>query len=163
IALLQTDGKLGALTLQNAPLMRRLIEQHRVAAPPDLVRAGLYEADAWRPLIGTDVPAGISLDEYATGLAAQVRLAHPTLVAADRLRRGHVPLGREGDGAVTSAVASFLEAGAPAHELGARPLNTWAGFTALSGPVQDAALRFERLYQISPSDASLDALLGAGF
>ena len=36
ISTLQTDGKLGALTLQNAPLMRRLVEQHKIAATGDL-------------------------------------------------------------------------------------------------------------------------------
>jgi hypothetical protein len=162
IAQLQTDGKLGALTLQNAPLMQRLIQQRKVVATGDLARAGLYQADAWRELIGTDVPAGLTVDQYATGLAAQVRLAHPTLVAADRLRKEQPALGGARNGNIASAVASFLEAGAATKEVGTRPLNTWDGFASLPADIQQGALHFERVYQISPSDQSLDALLGAG-
>ncbi len=162
ISRLQTDGKLGALTLQNAPLMRRLVEQHKVAATGDLVRAGLYQADAWREVIGTDVPAGLTAEQYATGLAAQVRLAHPTLVTADRLRKGQIALAPE-RGDVVGAAARFLESGAAANRIGARPLNTWDGFAALPPDVRDGLQRLERVYQISPSDESLDTLLAKGF
>ncbi|MDQ1424756.1 MAG: hypothetical protein QOD72_2254, partial [Acidimicrobiaceae bacterium] len=162
IARLQTDGKLGALTLQNAPLMRRLVEQGHVNETGDLVRAGLYQADAWHELIGADVPAGLTAEQYARGLAAQVRLAHPTLVAADRLRKGEVPIGGEHDG-VAAPIADFLESGAARNRIGARPVSTWDGFTAQPPAVQDGLKRFERVYQISPSDESLNVLLAKGF
>ena len=125
------------------------------------MRAGLYQADAWHEVIGTDVPAGLTADDYAAGLAAQVRLAHPTLVAADRLRKGQSALAPE-RGDVIGAAASFLESGAAANRIGARPLNMWDGFAALPPDVQDGLKRFERVYQISPSDQSMSVLLSKG-
>ncbi len=93
IAQLQTDGKLGHLTLQNASLMRRLVEDERVETTTDLVKNGLYDPDAWMPLIAGRVPPGLTADEYAAGLAAQVRYSFPTLVTADLVRREQVVLG----------------------------------------------------------------------
>ncbi|MGH9138579.1 MAG: hypothetical protein ACRD0G_16295, partial [Acidimicrobiales bacterium] len=47
VAALQTDGKLGFLTRQNAPLVRRLAEDIGVKDTADLVTAGLHDAKAW--------------------------------------------------------------------------------------------------------------------
>jgi hypothetical protein len=155
ISRLQTDGKLGHLTLQNAPLMRRLIEDERVETTADLVSSRLYDPGAWLPLIDGDVPAGLTADAYAAGLAAQVRYSHPTLVTADLVRSGQVTLGSP---ATAQKVADFLVTSDDAHRIGAEPISTWSGFDTLDAQVQQGALQLERLYQISPSDGALQTL-----
>jgi ABC toxin N-terminal region/Neuraminidase-like domain/Salmonella virulence plasmid 28.1kDa A protein len=159
VSALQTDGKLGFLTLQNASLMRRLVEDIGVKDTADLVAAGLYEARAWVPLVGDSVPAGLTAEAYADGLAAQVRLAHPTLVTADLVRRQSINVGGPD---VANAVADFLVAADATHRIGATPLQTWDGFDALAPEAQQCALLVERLHQISPSDASMRALSELG-
>jgi hypothetical protein len=160
IAKLQVDGKLGHLTLQNVPLMRRLVEGERAEATADLVTAGLYEPDTWLPLIGADVPQGLTAETYAAGLAAQVRFSHPQLVTADLVRRGQVELGEAG---VSAQVADFLVASDSQHRIGAEPIRTWSGFDALEAPARQAALRLERLYQITPSNGAMATLSRLGF
>ncbi|MDP9021637.1 MAG: hypothetical protein M3N57_02855 [Actinomycetota bacterium] len=156
---LRLDGKLGALTRHNAPVMGRLIANVGVTQLADLVTARLYEVDAWESVIGADTPEGVAAEDYATGLAIQVRLAFPTRVIAHQLRRGVVAIGDQG---VADGVAGFLERGADARQLGLVPLRRWDGFDDLDEAVRDGALLLERLHQITPSDASLRALAHAG-
>lgn len=156
---LRTDGKLGFLTRHNAPVMRRLVETEAVETTADLVSAGLYEAGAWEPIVGGDVPAGLTAEEYAAGLAAQVRLAYPTLVVADLVRKELIDVG---GGEVASAVADFFASDDGATRIGATPVRTWDGFSGLSPEAQASALLVERLHQISPSDQSMVALAGLG-
>jgi len=162
IGKLQLDGKLGHLTLQNAPLMRRLVEGQHVETTADLVTARLYEPAAWTPLIGGDVPAGLSADAYAAGLAAQVRYSHPQLVTADLVRRGEVVLGAADGQPVAQKVADFLVPSDGANRIGTAPIRTWPGFDALDEPAQRGALQLERLYQITPSDGAMQALSRLG-
>ena len=161
ITALQTDGKLGFLTRQNAPLVRELVERVGVKDTRDLVTAGLYDAKAWAPHIAGRVPEGLTADVYAEGLAAQVRLAHPTLVTAELVRREEIDVGGPN---VATAVADFLVANDAERRIGQTPLRTWAGFDDLDAEHQQGALLVERLHQMSPSDASMRALskLGIG-
>jgi hypothetical protein len=48
ISRLQTDGKLGFLTRQNAPLISRLRQTAQIVTVEDLPRAGLYRSEAWK-------------------------------------------------------------------------------------------------------------------
>ncbi|HEX4420791.1 MAG TPA: hypothetical protein VH165_22905, partial [Kofleriaceae bacterium] len=160
IAELQADGRLGFLTRQNAPLVARL-KAGKVATDTDLARAGLYQADAWLPLIGKDVPAGLDAGSYAAGLAAQVQLGYPTLVVAELVRRGTLPVDQstaDADG----EVAGFLRAGQGSYKIGDHPVKTWAGYAKLSSPAKDAARLVERLYQLTPSNDAMVALHAAG-
>jgi hypothetical protein len=172
IAALQTDGKLGYLTRFNAPLVARLRERAGIAAADDLARAGLYRPSAWIELIGNDVPAGLTREAYAAGLAAQVNLSYPTLVTAAMVGTGEVVLpaaraGRNADAAdavagPSSEVANFLVASHPDHEIGVSPVKTWRGYGQLSPAAQAGARGVERMYQISPSNESMIALSRAG-
>lgn len=160
IARLQTDGKLGYLTRQNAPLIGRLRQAAQVEATEDLVRAGLYKASAWKPLIGADVPAGISADSYAEGLAAQINLSYRTLVTAEMVRRRELPIDPPSDG--EGEVAAFLRAGHGQHTIGVEPVRRWEGYAALSAEGKNRARLVERLYQMSPSNDAMVALHNAG-
>lgn len=152
IAALQTDGKLGYLTGHNAPLVVRLREQTKITDATDLAHAGLYRTSAWTDVIGDDVPAGLTRDAYAAGLAAQVNLSYPTLVTAEMLRRDEVAA------SAANEVAAFLTAGHPAHRIGVHPVKTWHGYGELSPEARLGARQVERMYQISPSNESMMAL-----
>ncbi len=161
VSRLQTDGKLGHLTLQNAPLISRLANRAGVEATADLVTAGFYEPEPWIDLIGNDVPAGLTRQSYAVGMAAHVRLAYPTLVTADLVRRERVMVGGPD---VAGPVADFLAQAGPEHTLGRVPVATWPGFDDLAATVRDSVQTVERIYQITPSDGSMETLsrLGIG-
>ena len=159
ITALQTDGKLGFLTRQNAPLVRQLVERQGVRDTRDLVTAGLYDAEAWAPHVAGRVPEGLTAEVYAEGLAAQVRLAHPTLVTADLVRREAIDVGGPN---IATAVADFLVANDDEHRIGQTPLRTWTGFDDLDAEQQQGALLVERLHQLTPSDASMRALSNLG-
>lgn len=158
---LQTDGKLGHLTRQNAPLVAKLRQVAKISSAEDLPGAGLYKAQAWEALIGDDVPEGLTAQDYAAGLAAQVSLAYPTLVVADMVRRGEVGVdgpSPTGDG----EVAAFLRAGHARHKIGVEPVKRWTGYEHLSEAGKSAARVVERLYQLSPSNESMAALFRLG-
>jgi hypothetical protein len=138
------------------------------AAPSELVAHGYYEASAWTPLIGAGaVPSQVPGEDpaeqasnYAELLAAQVRLAFPTAVLADQVSRGVVPIADTA--AVASEVADFLNAQQGAFEIGVEPVEAFIARTALKG-TSDAVIaqvkRLQRVYQLTPDDQSLVALL----
>jgi hypothetical protein len=178
IARLQTDGKLGMLTRQNAPLIGRLRTMAKIATVEDLAGAGLYRAAAWKPLIGTDVPTGATVDTYAESLAAQVNLSYPTLVVAAMVRSGELAIDvrRDGAGEVAALarngeppidvpraggegeVATFLRNGHGTYTIGIDPVKQWTGYDKLTPQGRDGARLAERLYQLSPSNDAMVAL-----
>ncbi|MBK9452017.1 MAG: hypothetical protein IPN95_21875 [Bacteroidetes bacterium] len=158
ITRLQADAKLGFLTKQNVPLIQHLQQTLDIQRPEDLARAGLYKADAWQPLVADRVPQGLSVEEYTAGLASQINLSYPTLVTADMVRRKEIDV----DGNVRQGqVAAFLEAGYPNFEIGLQPVKNWDGFAELDQHTQIGVKKVERLYQMSPSNASMKALFDA--
>jgi hypothetical protein len=162
VARLQTDGKLGFLTRQNAPLIARLRKNAHITTAEDLPRAGLYKAEAWKKLISNDAPNQIGVDAYAAGLAAQVNLGYPTLVAAEMVRRGEIPVDAEHEGE-EGEVAKFLREGHARHTIGVDPVKRWKGFDKLSPKGRDGARLVERLFQLSPSNESMETLHRLGF
>jgi hypothetical protein len=156
-ARLQTDGKLGFLTRQNAPLVARLREKAKISAVEDLPRAGLYKADAWKELIGGDTPANMTVDSYAQGLAAQINVSLPTLVTAEMVRRGEIPVDPSPSGS-EGEVAAFLRSSHLKHTIGVESVKRWEGYDKLTPRGKDGARLVERLYQMSPSNDSMVAL-----
>jgi hypothetical protein len=153
IARLRATSALGRLTMQNAPVVGRLIQKERIRGLDDLASNGFHAAERWSDVIGDSVPAGLTPDAYAAGLAAQVRIAAPTLVAADLVRRKQVELDGEGD-----KVVDFLTGAHGAHTIGEEPMYRWEGFDELDEDGKSGALLVERLWQISPSNESMAAL-----
>lgn len=156
---LRVDAKLGHLTRQNAPLVARVTERFDVTDASDLVGAELYKAEAWSELIGDDVPEGLTAQEYAEGLAAQVGRSYPTMVVADMVRRQEVRAGSE---EAAGEVADFLAAHEGSRRIGREPIKTWPGFDGLSGRGRTAALAVERMSRLSPSNQAMVALSDAG-
>jgi hypothetical protein len=167
---LQLAGKLFYLTINNAPLVTALTNAE--AKPPltstaDLASRGYYDAAKWVPLIGASIPPGIPGDDadvqasnYARLLAAQVRVAHPTAVMADQVRRSILPVGGTAD--ETASVAGFLATHQDDFVIGAEPIDAYTTRKGLAGTapeVVSAIKRLQRVYQLTPDDASMSVLL----
>jgi ABC toxin-like protein/neuraminidase-like protein len=168
---LQLDSELAALTFENAGLMRALradaLPQTAVSLEA-LAMDGYARPEAWaRILEGLPVPAQIEADtpekrraRYAQVLAAQVRLAFPVAALAHRIETGVVPLNPR----VQSAVVGFLKRHRGKYRLGEEPLERYLARNrvAIGKGVRAEIRKLERVYQLTPSDEAMDALLEAG-
>lgn len=159
ISKLQLDGKLGFLTGNNVSLMSKLYENFNIKSDVELVSSGLYKSAEWKKIIGPEIPAGITADEYATHMATQVKMSYPTAVAGERIRQDEINLGGE---VPKEEVVDFFKVNQSKKVLGTDPVKTWDDFDRLSTPAKSAARTYERLYQISPSDESMSVLADLG-
>lgn len=158
IAALQTDAELGELTRQNAPVVGRLVERTGLGEAAELADRGYYRAAAWREVVGDDLPEGLTIEEYTSGLAAQVASRFPARVTADLVRRNVVAVAPE----ATDEVAAFFSRPSADASIGVAPVRTWEGFAGLSTLAREGALKVERLYQISPSNDAMATLSSVG-
>jgi Neuraminidase-like domain len=182
---LKLDGKLARLTLNNASLVRKVrdaIGQNDFADPLQLVEHGFFRNEKWHEVIGTDpVPSGIAGEDadkqrsqYAHSLAAQVRLSYPTAVVAQMVKSGDIPLAatsREGKN-VQEAVFNFLTEHHGKFEIGAQPIEQFLQNNQQLSPdetngvalteIAEEIKRIQRVYQITPSDRAMNALLRNG-
>jgi hypothetical protein len=178
---LQLDGQLYYLTGNNQPLVTALHQTHAdspLTAASDLAARGYYDPAQWQPLIGDQVPPGIpgaSASEqaanYARLLAAQVKVAFPTAVLASQVASGVIPIaGVAASGTADQArgadlaagVAGFLTAHQGDFEVGAEPVQAYLARTATAdvpAEVTGAIQRLQRVYQLTPDDASMATLL----
>ncbi len=133
----------------------------------DLAARGYYDPAKWTPLIGSDIPPGIpgaDIEEqssnYAQLLAAQVRIAAPTAVLADQIRRGILPVTDNPD--VARGVADFLTSNQGKFEIGIEPAESYAARTGLTGVPAEVMRQVERLqgaYRLMSDHAGLAVLL----
>lgn len=158
IAALQTDAVLGEITRQNAPVVGRLVKRTELVDVAELADHGFYRAAAWRKVVGDDLPEGITAEQYASGLAAQVASRFPARVTADLVRRNAVAVSPE----ARDEVAKFFSRPSADASLGVAPVRTWEGFADLSTRAREGALKVERLYQISPSNDAMVTLSSVG-
>lgn len=179
---LQFNGRLFYLTLNNAPLVQALHEAEKanpMTSTLDLATRGYHESAKWLPLIGTlAIPSqipGESTEErranYAEMMAAKVRLSHPTAVVADFVRRGKFTLSRPkpSDEPVESKapvkpdhVADFLITHESQFAIGAEPIEAYVArhkITDVAPPVVHEIKRLQRVYQMTPDDHTMAALL----
>ncbi len=172
---LQVDGKLGYLTLNNAPLMQAI---HQVSGdgglrdPLELAQRGYHRAAQWSQILAEDIPVpkeipGDTTEEkrayYADYLAAQVRLSYPTAAVAQMVQSGEIPLNGAAQG-LSDKVASFLNENQGQFEIGVQPVEQYVADSAL--PVENEVLaqvkRLQRVYQITPGDEAMAGLLKRG-
>ncbi len=171
---LQLDGKLAFLTLNNAPLMRQLHQDADgdLRDPVDLVRRGLHRPRVWTELLGpdsgVDVPEEIEGESiagrrraYAELLANELQIAYPTQVVAELIRSENVRL--PGLDAAREDIYTFLYEQAGRFELGVHPVEAYsaANNLDLGEQTQAAVTTLQRVYQISPSNQAMAALLEA--
>jgi len=168
---LRLDGQLGYLTLNNAPLMRKL---HAAAGRTgltdtlSLAEQGYYRPEKWRDLVGDDaIPSEIPGEaqeqkraRYADTLAAQMRLSFPTMVLAQMVKEGETPVasGRRDE------VHAFLAGHQGKFEIGMQPVQRYIARNGLKVPteVSKEITRIQRVYQITPSHGAMNALLRSG-
>lgn len=159
ISKLQLDGKLGFLTGNNISLVKKVYENFNVQSDIDLVSSGLYKQSEWKKIIGTEIPAGISPDEYAMHLANQVRMSYPTAVAGEMINRDEIKMGNN---VPKEELVSFFSVNKSKNVLGTNPVKSWDGYGQLSISAKAAAKTYERLFQISPSDEAMVVLADKG-
>lgn len=166
---LKLDGQLAYLTLNNAPVIRKL---HAAAGGNglrdslQLVAMGFYSAAQWRETIGSDpVPPeipGKDDDEkrarYAELLAAQVRLSFPTATVAEMVKRGETPVGPAD---LRNRVHAFLTQHEGKFEIGMQPVAQYIARNNLqvAPEVTREITRIQRVYQITPDNESMNGLL----
>jgi Neuraminidase-like domain/Salmonella virulence plasmid 28.1kDa A protein len=168
---LRLDGQLGYLTLNNAPLMRKL---HAAAGRTgltdtlSLAEQGYYRPEKWRDLVGNDaIPSEIPGEaqeqkrtRYAETLAAQVRLSFPTMVLAQMVKEGETPVAS----GTRDQVHAFLAGHQGKFEIGMQPVQRYIARSGLKVPaeVSKEITRIQRVYQITPSHGAMNALLRSG-
>jgi len=184
IATLKQQGKLALLTLNNAGLIQKL--QTTLGTTNDL--AILADNDFHLPatwsntinaIAGKDpqklqllIPstyggatATDQLAAYSADLARKVRVNFPTRVVARMAISGAFAL----DSTLSTKAGAFLQAADKAgYQLGRTPLNQFLKKLPTSVPAPDAPTiatvkRLHRLYQITPSNESLQSALKLGF
>ncbi len=173
---LQVDGKLGFLTINNAPLIQQLHDKvgggNGVSDPLEIAQAGYHRAAKWGELLngGIEIPKEIPGDtaetkraNYAEYLAAQVRLSYPTAAVAEMVKSGAIPLTGAPQG-VTDQVHAFLTENQGRFEIGMQPVQQYIARNNLD--VADATLaqvkRLQRVYQITPGDEAMTGLMKRG-
>jgi peptidoglycan hydrolase-like protein with peptidoglycan-binding domain len=168
---LRLDGQLGYLTLNNAPLIRKLHAaggRNGVTESVSLAQMGYYRPNKWRDLIGEDaIPAEILGEtneerrtRYADVLAAQVRLSFPTMVVAQMVKEGETPISP----GMRDQVHAFLTEHQGKFEIGTQPVERYIVRNQVQVPneVAQEVTRIQRVYQITPSDGAMNALLKRG-
>ncbi|MBK8025105.1 MAG: hypothetical protein IPK19_27800 [Chloroflexi bacterium] len=174
-ARLQVDGKLGLLTINNAPLMTKLHSTAFAAGATDtlqLAQAGYHRPSAWSALLTADVPVPREVsgdtdaarrDNYAAFLAAQVRLTYPTASVAHMVKSGDVVLPNAPAGA-SDDVHGFLTEHQGRFEIGVQPVEQYIAHNQVEAAdvtVQQVK-RLQRAYQLTPSDQALAGLMRRG-
>ena len=176
---LQVDGKLGFLTINNAPLMQALHAKAGDNGITDLVQLaqkGYHRAEAWSPLLSEDVPIpkeilddppGTRRANYAVYLAAQVRLSYPTASVAQMLRSDDPNSRLQFAGQdFSDEVHQFLSDHQNEFVIGVQPVEQYLAQKRGSVKITDEARKqvnqLERVHQITPSDQAMSGLMKRG-
>jgi hypothetical protein len=173
-ARLQLDGQLSYLTLNNAQLLSNLHAAEAatpLTAPLDLVRRGYYLAPKWNKVmegVSVELLPGATLDEkrsnFVALMIAQLRLSYPTAVLSEMVNDGSIPLSNDAN--IQKGVYQFLAANQGAYEVGVQPLDQYLAQSGLDKTTDSKVVaqikRLQRVYQVTPSDTAMIALLKNG-
>ena len=167
---LQLHGKLAALTVNNAPLIRAVsaaVGDAGLRDPAQLALTGFHRTGKWDELLGGQVPIPTEIPgdtpqaqraNYASYLAAQVRLSYPTASMAHMVQSGalNVP--------AAQGVAAFLADNQHRFDIGSQPVEQFIARTKLQTPPETVAgvKAMQRVLQITSSDESMSALVSSG-
>ena len=154
--------------MNNAKLIEALRARHEVTAPADLALQGYYSSDAWAQLVGdVEIPAQVPGDStaerqanYAALLAAHVRLSFPTASIGHQVATGSLPVAD----AQRKPMADFLTSAHADFDIGSEPIARYLARTdtALDAETVAQIIRLQRVYQITPDDKPMQALLADG-
>ncbi len=173
-ARLRFGGKLAFLTLNNAPLVTKLLAAAGAAADPlALARQGFAQPEAWRGVLAAGVPVPPEIPgatdaerqaNYADTLAAHVRLSYPTAAVAHLAATGRLDL-KDGATDHAPAVAAFLTAQQGRFEIGTQAVERFLKANpavSLAAPVLAQVKRFQRVDQLTTGDGATAGLLASG-
>lgn len=167
---LQLDGRLGLLTINNAPLIEAV---HKAAGanglddPVELARRGYHRAAQWSQLLSDNVPVPEEIPgdtpaarrtNYAEYLGAQLRLSYPTASVAEMVKSGDLPVN------APEQVDTFLTEHQGKFEIGMQPVEQYIARNNLDVPKETVAQvkRLQRVYQFTPSDQAMIGLMKRG-
>jgi len=167
---LQLDGRLGLLTINNAPLIEAVhnaVGANGLSDPVELARNGYHRAARWSQLLSNNVPVPKEIPgdkpaarraNYAEYLAAQVRLSYPTAAVAEMVQSGDLPLKAQPE------VHAFLTEHHGKFEIGIQPVEQYIARNNLdvSPETVTQVKRLQRVYQITPSDQAMTGLMKRG-
>jgi hypothetical protein len=172
---LQVDGKLGFLTINNAPLSQKAHTQagaNGLSDPLQLAQMGYHRPEAWSQLLTPDLPIPKEIQgntpdtrraNYASYLAAQVRLSYPTAAVAQMVKTGELPLTGAPAG-VSDQVHAFLTQHQGKFEIGVQPVSQYIAQNKLQVAEETVkqVKRLQRVYQITSSDQAMIGLMKRG-
>ncbi|HET9710306.1 MAG TPA: hypothetical protein VFP64_00435, partial [Pyrinomonadaceae bacterium] len=168
---LQRQGKLAFLTTNNPNLMATLENDLGDAGPEQLVNLGLYKKENWLARIDV-VPSAFAhtdnpKESYAEDMARRVRISYSTEVTFNMIETGELKI--EGGNANLSA---FLKnAIGKGFKLGQTPIDAFIKANpdvfegieaAVRGTTTEMLKSLQRVYQITPGNDAMKALLNAG-
>lgn len=156
---LELVGKLGYLTLNNAPLVNKLETNiPNLSSPLDLVKAGFFEEKKWQEILtGVALPEQMKKEDYATYMANELRVAYPTAVVAEKVKKGDYLLQQNAN---REATYRFLTDNQATFRIGTDSVGS---FEKKYGKIQDEPIRKElkslsAAYQTSANDKVMEAL-----
>jgi hypothetical protein len=182
---LRLQGKFLYLTFNNGPLAQQLQKDiGTLDNLPQLADKDYHRPDTWKKALTALAGGGgeraldalippayrgkttqARLAAYVNDLARRVQLSFPTHTVARLVETKDLPLPAQ----AAQKLPNFLRAAAKAgYSLGRTPLNTFLANANGNLPVLDSATKqslkiLHRLYQITPSNDSLQAALKLGF
>ena len=174
---LQVDGKLGFLTINNAPLIKKLHDVAKINKSGDSIKDpvqladwGYHRVDKWKELLnkeaGTAVPDEIpgetkkeKRENYAAYLASMVRFSYPTVSVAELIKTDKLA------GTASDQVHDFLSKYQGVFQIGVHPIEQFIKRNKISDAPEEVVgqiKRVQRIYQITPSDQAMACLLKNG-
>lgn len=176
VPLLQRQGKLAFLTTNNPGLTAKVQADLGNGDLKDLVAKQYYKKEKWLEVIDADqVPpvfgsGSQAKKPYADELARKVRISYSTEVAWDMIKTGELTI--EGQGSAATVGLFLQNAIAKGFKLGESKIadfvkanpDVWTGIPADAQTTTRSAVEsLQRVYQITPSNEAMKALLDAGF
>ncbi|MFM9951807.1 MAG: neuraminidase-like domain-containing protein [Saprospiraceae bacterium] len=172
---LQVDGKIAFLTINNAPLMRKIhetVDANELTDPIQLAQAGYHSAEAWQKLLTEEVPipkevSGDTVEarrlNYANYLAAKVELSYPTAAIAQLVKSRALTLPGATNGAADD-VHTFLTNHQGKFEIGMQPVQEYISRNNLQAAESTVhhLKQLQRVYQITPGNLALTGMMKHG-
>jgi hypothetical protein len=168
---LQLQGKLAFLTTNNPTLTRKLQADLGDAEPQELVKIGLYKKEAWLDKIDA-VPAAYAgaanpKDAYAEDMARKVRISYSTEVTWNMIDSGELAI-EGGNENVSAVLRKAIDKGFKLGQTSIDPFlkahpDVFAGLSDSDQRTTTGMIKtLQRVYQITPGNDAMKALLGAG-
>src|SRR5262249_17256907 len=138
-----------------------------ISDPVQLAQQGLHRSTAWLNLLDNTVAIPNEIPgkdpqakrtNYAAYLAAQVRISYPTASVAEMVRSADLAV------KATDKVHRFLTDHQGEFELGLMPVSQYVARKRLTVASETLieVKQIERVYQITPSDQAMNALMKRG-